>query len=73
MNILPSSLPDVRRPEVNIPTGTEIVRTKDGRVLKRVTYNTGNRVETLVFPGAYEAVPGAKPNKVGELLMQARV
>ena len=73
MNIIPTSLPDIRRPEVNRPVSTEIVRCKDGRVLRRVTYNTGNTVETLVSPLDYEPLPGAVPNKAGEMLMQVRV
>lgn len=61
-----------RRAEVNTPVRTDVVQLKDGRVIKRVTYNTGNTVETLVSPLDYRPTKGAKPNMAGELLMEPR-
>lgn len=51
MNIIPSSLPEQRRPEVNRKVKTEDVILPDGRYVRRVTYDTGNHRDTIIFPG----------------------
>ncbi len=42
--------------EVNIPTGSEIVRKKDGQLVARTEYNSGNVLERNLFNDDHKEV-----------------
>lgn len=50
----PGVNPSAGRMEINVPTKTQVVRLKDGRIVLRTTMNTGTITESNVFPGDYE-------------------
>ena len=58
------------RPEPGIPVSSGIFKSSTGRVMRRTELSNGTIIETDVYAGDYRDVPGAKPNKAGDVPMR---
>jgi hypothetical protein len=72
MNILPTTLSHIRRPEINRPVRTGVFKLNNEHIVRRTYFDSGNTVDTPMNGEGYEPIPKQKPEADGVVELQVR-